>query len=231
MKISAIIPAGGNGNRYSKEKNKLLELLAGKEVIITTLEKILTSKYIDNIVIPSCEELIPFFEAFLLKFQSEKKIHLIKGGNTRQASVYNGLSFLNATEKPDFILIHDGARPLISTEIINNTIEKAIRTDSAITAVPAKDTIKRANNKNIVVETLKREELWQIQTPQVFNFDKLIKAHEKYKNENFTDDAALMEKEGYETYLVMGSYSNIKITTPEDLIIAEILKQKSKSNN
>jgi 2-C-methyl-D-erythritol 4-phosphate cytidylyltransferase len=226
MKISAIIPAGGSGNRYSKEKNKLLEILAGKEVIIATLEKILTSKYIDNIVIPSCEELIPFFNKALQNFQLKDKVQIIKGGETRQASVFNGLCFLNQTVKPDFVLIHDGARPLVSDEIIQNTIEKAIETGSAIAAVPAKDTIKRVNSQNMVIETLKREELWQIQTPQVFNFDKLLKSHEKYKNDSFTDDAALMEKEGHAVYLVMGSYSNIKITTPEDLTIAEALISK-----
>ncbi|MEI7474036.1 MAG: 2-C-methyl-D-erythritol 4-phosphate cytidylyltransferase [bacterium] len=223
MKISAIIPAGGSGNRYSKEKNKLLELLSGKEVLITTIEAILTSDYIDNIIIPSYEGIIPFLNKALQTFPHKDKIQIINGGDTRQASVYNALEFLNKTTKPDYIVIHDGARPLITNDIINSVIKKAIETDAAIVAVPVKDTIKRANSENLVIETPNREELWQIQTPQVFNFDKLIKAHEKYKQENFTDDAALMEKEGYNVFLVKGSYSNIKITTPEDIIIAEAL--------
>lgn len=222
MKISAIIPAAGSGSRYDKNRNKLLETVKGIPVIVMSLQKISASN-VENITICTSESLIEEIWSLVKEFNLSKVKKIIIGGDTRQESVYIGLKTINE-EKPDFVLIHDAARPLISTEIINNAINEAKNKGAVIVAVPAKDTIKRVDKStNKIIETLNREELWNVQTPQIFRFDDLIKAHEKFKNTSFTDDAALLESSGIDIFTVMGSYSNIKITTQEDIAFANIL--------
>ena len=212
MKISAIIPAAGTGSRYSATKRKLLEELGGIPVILRTLDAISSVKEITEIVVCTSSEEI----SNLIKCHKT-----IPGGKTRQESVFNGLKALS---NPDLVLIHDGARPLISPKIIRNSINIAAQKGAAIVAVPAKDTIKRVNpNTGEVIETLNRKELWNIQTPQVFRYADLLKAHETYAGQDFTDDAALMEKAGHKVFVVQGSYKNLKITTEEDFKIAQSL--------
>lgn len=207
MKISAIIPASGSGTRYNPGKNKLLEDLNGIPVINRTLQIISEIKEITEIVVCSS-----------LEFKGYK---VVPGGKTRQESVFNGLK---ALDNPDFVLIHDGARPLITQEIIRNAINQAVAKGSAVVAVPAKDTIKRVNPTSLeVIETFNREELWNIQTPQIFRYNDILKAHKALEGQNYTDDAALMEKTGHKVFITMGSYKNIKITTEEDLGIAKYL--------
>lgn len=242
MKITAIIPAAGSGTRYSSNKNKLFENLTGMPVIIHTLKKISAVKEINNIIICTSADLIGEMQELIKDHNILKVEKIIPGGKTRQESVYIGLAeaenFL-----PDYVLIHDAARPLITDEIIRESIKTAVEKGASVVAVPVKDTIKKVNSETKeVIETLKRDELWSIQTPQVFKFKEILEAHEKFKGQNFTDDAALLEemrsgsgsRSGCDEQamqaelvpsinIVEGSYKNIKITTAEDLKIARDL--------
>lgn len=223
MKITAIIPAAGSGTRYSSDKNKLFENLSGTPVIVHTLKKISAVKEINNIIICTSVDLIEEIKQLVSDFNFTKADNIILGGKTRQESVFLGLQEAKKLN-PDFILIHDGARPLISEEIIKNSIDSAVKNGASVVAVPSKDTIKRVNAQtNQIIETLNREELWNIQTPQVFKFKEILEAHEKFKGQDFTDDAALLEELKIPVNIITGSYKNIKITTTEDLQIAQVL--------
>lgn len=224
MKISAIIPAAGTGSRFDVHKNKLLELISGKSVLTRTLQIIDSIPNLSEIIICTSQELIPLFKLEIQKNIFKNPINLILGGNTRQESVFNGLK---ACSNPDLALIHDAARPLIELEVINELISTAEEKNAAIVAVPVKDTIKIADNSKKVVSTPDRRTLWAVQTPQVFNYNKILELHEKYKEKSLTDDAALFELEQLPVFIVEGSYKNIKITTKEDILIAEnFLKQE-----
>lgn len=224
MKITAIIPAAGSGSRYSKTKNKLLENLNGFPVIINTLKVISSIDDINEIIICTSVDLIDEIKNLIHIYKISKIKKVILGGETRQESVFLGLK--SVEEAPNLALIHDGARPLITAEIIKTAIAVAIAKGSSIVALPAKDTIKKVDKQtNQVIETPDRSELWTIQTPQIFNYQNLLEGHEKFKTQSFTDDSAIIEKLGLPVYTVMGSYKNIKITTQEDLHIAEILSK------
>lgn len=221
MKISAIIPAAGSGSRFSSNKNKLLENINEIPVIVHTLRVISSVDNINEIIIATSADLIDEIKALIEEYKISKVNHIILGGKTRQESVFNGLKII---EKADFIVIHDGARPLVSTKIIENSINTAVEKGASIVAIPAKDTIKRVDEKtNQIIETLNRQELWNVQTPQIFKYKEILDAHVKFKDQNFTDDSAMIEKLGIQVFTVMGSYKNIKITTQEDIKIAKAL--------
>jgi len=159
MKITAIIPAAGSGTRYSSDKNKLFENLSGIPVIVHTLKKISAVKEINNIIICTSADLIEEIKHLVRYCNFIKAKNIILGGNTRQESVFLGLQEAKKLN-PDFVLIHDGARPLISKEIIKNSINSTVKNGASVVAVPSKDTIKRVNIKtNQIIETLNREEL------------------------------------------------------------------------
>lgn len=220
MKITAIIPAAGSGSRYSKDKNKLLENLEGIPVIVRTLQTISDIKEIGKIIICTSSNLTNEIKELVELYKITKIKNIIPGGATRQESVFLGLNSVEADT--DFVLIHDAARPLIDKYIVINAIYTSIEKGNIIVAVPAKDTIKRVSN-NKVIDTPDRSELWNVQTPQIFNYKQLLSGHEKFKSESFTDDSLIIEKLGLPVYTVMGSYKNIKITTQEDLKVAEAL--------
>jgi len=222
VKTVAIIPAAGTGTRYSTTRAKLLENLNGQPVIIHTLKKICSINEIESLIVCTSQDLIDEIKYLVRKFELEKVKEVILGGKTRQQSVFFGLQ--RATQyKPDFVLIHDGARPLVSEEILHTGLDFAVKKGACIAAVPTKDTIKKADiSSHLIKETLNRNELWNIQTPQIFKFSELLKAHELFKANDFTDDAALIGKVGIQAYVYEGSYKNIKITTEEDLLIAKL---------
>lgn len=214
MIIKAIIPAGGSSSRY-KGGNKLLENLCGKPVILYSIDILESFEEIDEIVIPASIELIPILKEMLKDY---KNVVIVQGGSTRQESVLNGLK---ACQKCDYVLIHDGARPLIKREIITKSIKEAYNKKSVIVAVKTIDTIKVVDSNLKIVETPNRENLWNVQTPQVFDYELILDAHNKLEGQNFSDDAGLLENLKIPVYIVEGEYSNIKITTAEDLVIAE----------
>lgn len=218
---SVVIVSAGKGSRMKANINKQFLKIRDKEVIAHTIDKFYNNKNIKEIIIVIREDEREFFDENIIKKYRYKNIKIAFGGKERQDSVYNGLKEVD--ENCEIVLIHDGARPFVSNEIIEKSIENAKKYNSAIVGVPVKDTIKIVNEDNDVVNTPNRSRLWSIQTPQVFDYSLIMKAHEKAKNDKYygTDDSMLMEYLGYNVRVVEGEYNNIKITTPEDLKIAE----------
>lgn len=212
MKINVIITAGGTSSRFGN-KNKLLEKINGKEVIQYTVDAFRYSN-VNEIII--CANL-SIMEEIQEIFKNYENIKIIEGGATRQASVYNGLK----ASACDYVIIHDGARPIISTELINICSEMVKEVKALSVMTKTIDTIKEIEHGKIV-KTIDRAKLYNTQTPQAFAYDLILKAHEKFEGRNFTDDAALVEELGEDVYVIDGSYKNIKITTQSDIDLAKI---------
>ena len=222
--ISAIILAGGKGKRMGSAISKQFIDIKGKPIIYYTLKKFSENKKIDNIIVVLPEDEVKYFKENILKKYELRINKIVIGGKERQDSVYNALKSLK-NSSTDIVLIHDGARPFISERIKNEGIKFAEIYGAAAPGVMPKDTIKVKNEKNFSVDTPNRANLVSIQTPQVFKFDEILECHEKirYNGEMVTDDTMVVEKYGYSVYLYDGEYTNIKVTTPEDLILAERL--------
>lgn len=222
--ISAIILAGGKGKRMRSAISKQFIDIKGKPIIYYTLKKFSENKKIDNIIVVLPEDEVKYFKENILKKYELRINKIVIGGKERQDSVYNALKSLK-NSSTDIVLIHDGARPFISERIINEGIKFTEIYGAAAPGVMPKDTIKVKNEKNFSVDTPNRANLVSIQTPQVFKFDEILECHEKirYNGEKVTDDTMVVEKYGYSVYLYDGEYTNIKVTTPEDLILAERL--------
>lgn len=222
--ISAIILAGGKGKRMGSAISKQFIDIKGKPIIYYTLKKFSENKKIDNIIVVLPEDEVKYFKENILKKYELRINKIVIGGKERQDSVYNALKSLK-NSSTDIVLIHDGARPFISERIINEGIKFAEIYGAAAPGVMPKDTIKVKNEKNFSVDTPNRANLVSIQTPQVFKFDEILECHKKirYNGEMVTDDTMVVEKYGYSVYLYDGEYTNIKVTTPEDLILAERL--------
>ena len=219
MALSVIITAGGSSSRYGN-KNKLLELINGKEVILHAIEAFLPLNPVE-IVVSTSESL----EDELADLVSHiKNLKIVRGGLTRQASIFNALK---VCDNPDYVAIHDAARPLVSAQDIEKCLDKAVECRAAVLAVKAVDTIKRADELGKVLETPDRKYLWAVQTPQVFDYKLIFNAHKKLEGLSFSDDAGMVEALGVPVYLVEGSYSNIKITTKKDLLLAQLLFNNS----
>lgn len=211
MKISLIITAGGTSSRYGS-KNKLLEKVNNKSVIEHCVDKFLPITEISEIIISANESIIPVLHCF---FKDNKNVKILKGGKTRQESVYNALKVVS---KPDFVLIHDAARPLILTSDVIRLIEEVKNNNAVIMAVKTIDTIKKVDKSGKIISTVDRENLYNVQTPQAFKYSIILDAHEKLTGQNFTDDAGMLEALNYNVYIMEGNYSNFKITTKDDLL-------------
>ena len=223
---SVVIVSAGKGSRMKADINKQFLKLNQKEVIAHTIDKFYNNENIDEIVVVVREDESDFFKEHIIDKYKYENIKIAFGGKERQDSVFNGLKSVD--KSCEIVLIHDGARPFVTDEIINNSIESAKENKCVIVGVAVKDTIKVINENNEVLDTPDRSTLWSIQTPQVFTYESIMKSHKKAKEENYygTDDSMLMEHFGYKVTVVEGSYNNIKITTPEDLKIGEeILKE------
>lgn len=211
MNYSAIVLCAGKGSRSGLTYNKMLYRFKNKTVYEMTMEIFLNDERCKQIVVVTKEEELDD----LKKLISSKKIDYVFGGKERQDSVYNGLRVV----KEDYVLIHDGARPYLKKENIDDILECLNKNDACLLVVPVKDTIKVCIDGNIV-KTLPREQLVQAQTPQAFKTELIKRCYQKGKDKNYiaTDDASLVEYfENTEVKAVLGSYSNIKITTPDDL--------------
>ena len=222
-----LIPAAGSGRRMGSDRNKLLLNLLGQSIISWTIQAATLSNHISWIGIISQPDDWEDFEQILGQLKLDKPIELIKGGSTRQESVYNGLRALPA--QTEQVLIHDGARCLATPNLFDSCAETMRLTSGLIAAVPVKDTIKVVNENNIIQSTPDRRQLWAAQTPQGFDVKLLKQCHAEAisKAWEVTDDAALFEKCGLEVLIVPGEETNLKITTPQDLAIAEfILKSR-----
>jgi 2-C-methyl-D-erythritol 4-phosphate cytidylyltransferase len=224
--VSAVIVAAGRGSRMNMDINKQYIEVCGKPVLARTLEVFEESGLIDEIVLVVNEQDLVFCKQYVInRYRYDNIKALVVGGKERQNSVYYGLK--EVSPECDIVLIHDGARPFFPKESIQSSIDAANEFGAACVAVPVKDTIKAAGVEMLVKETLDRSALWSIQTPQTFRHSLLIEAHTKALEDGFTgtDDSSLVERMGIRTKLVMGSYNNIKITTKEDIAIAEAIVQ------
>jgi 2-C-methyl-D-erythritol 4-phosphate cytidylyltransferase len=222
-KIVAVIVAAGEGVRMGGGPRKQYRNLGKFPILVYTLFAFDRNPEIDYIVLALPESDHSFCqEKIIAPFHFNKKIQLVSGGASRQESVYNGLKAVEGD--CDIVVIHDGVRPFVSDRLISESVGGARKYGACIAAVPAKDTLKIAKN-NVVQKTFPRDEVWLAQTPQAFRYDLIVKAHEKARIEQLkeTDDAVLVERLGGEVYLVQGELLNIKITTPEDLKIAEAI--------
>lgn len=232
-KIVAIVPAAGLGKRFGEDKKKTLYLLSGKPVLVWVLETLQGIDEVSEVVPVLKKEDIPYADELIKRYRIKKVKSFVIGGNERQDSVYNAIKSLDKDTK--VVIIHDGVRPLVGKDVVKRAIKGLDGCDGVIAGVPVKDTIKEVRKQEtedkgvIVSRTLNRSILWMIQTPQVFHFEKIKKAYESAMADGYyaTDDSALVERYGGNVKVIMGSYTNIKITTPEDINIAEaIIKDK-----
>ena len=208
-------------------KKPYLELL-GRPILTHTIGVFDRSAVVDTIFVIVDETDGDVCQSVVIEpYDFQKVAAVVPGGETRQDSVFNGLRVL--PDDTDFVVVHDGVRPFVTDEMIFTCLEAAADWGAAVVAVPVKDTIKITDGNGFVVDTPDRSQLWAIQTPQIFRRDLLLEAHRyaRRKQIQLTDDAALIEQLGLKVKCVMGSYDNLKITTPEDLIVAEVLMREA----
>ena len=227
IRVATIIPAAGYGKRMGGIKKPYLDL-AGRPILAHTLRIFQQCPLVDEIVVVAAEgDERMCIQDVIVPYEIDKANRVIAGGETRQESVFNGLQAL--TPDTDMVIVHDCVRPFVTEEMIKSTLESATQWGAATVAVPLKDTIKEADDENFVLKTLNRERIWAIQTPQAFRYDFLFQAHlfAKENHIRVTDDASLIEQLGeHQVKLVMGSYENIKLTTPGDLEIAQAILER-----
>lgn len=226
--VGAVIVAAGKSRRMGC--NKLFARIGDMPVLVHTLKVFDRINTVDSIVLVTGSEDLDYCSKDIIeKYGIRKVIEITEGGSERQYSVCNGVKTLKG--RCDIIITHDGARPFVTQKIIDTSIEQAYIFDAAACAVPLKDTIKKVDKSNFTVDTPERDSLMAVQTPQTFKYDILYSAHMQALEESFTgtDDTMLVERLGVKVKLFEGSYENIKITTPEDMFIAEAILRYRKS--
>ena len=218
-KVSALIVAGGVGSRMDMDIPKQFIEVLGRPIISYTIEAFERNDNVGEIVIVTLEDYIVFCKDVVDNFGFSKVKSIICGGSTRQESVYNGLMEIAG----DYVLIHDGARPLVSQKIINDCIDTLMSGYACAAGVKVKDTLKIADDNNIIKFTPDREHIYAIQTPQCFKTEEIINAHKSATEASYvgTDDAVIYERTGGIVKITEGDYSNIKITTPIDIAVME----------
>lgn len=222
LSAPAIIVAAGTGIRMKNPLRKQYLLLKGRPILAHTLSVFEKCAAISHICLVVPEKDFGFVHHNILDHcLKNKKVILVPGGKERQDSVYNALGTLGENEK--FVVVHDGVRPLIVPEMIEDCLLGAVEYGACIMGLAARETIKQVNHDHFIQKTLSRDILWIAQTPQAFQCDLLRKAHHKAKAENYqgTDDSSLVERMGIKVKVIAGSPYNIKITTPEDLLLAQ----------
>lgn len=219
--VSAIVVAGGKGERMGGELPKQFMEVLGKPVLSYTIHALSACPEVAEIIIVTLGDYLVFCKDLVDEFAFRKVTSIICGGKQRQDSVYNGL--LELSESVRYVVVHDGVRPLVQPETISACIAEAKRYGAAAAAVKAKDTVKIADANQMITGTADREGLWFVQTPQVFEKDLLLEAHRRALADQYTatDDCMLVERLGQPVKLVKSEYENIKITTPQDLFIME----------
>jgi 2-C-methyl-D-erythritol 4-phosphate cytidylyltransferase len=225
-KVAAIIPAAGAGVRMGGGIAKQFLELNGKPILSHTLDKFQKCSVINSIfLVAPANDLGLYWKDIVDKYGFSKVRKVVPGGERRQDSVRNGLE---ATEgEYDLILIHDGVRPFVEVTLIERVISEASIERAVITALPAKETVKEVGRERIVVRTYKRDNVWLVQTPQAFRYEDIIKGHRRAYDEGWgevTDDAYLLEKIGIPIKVIEGSDKNIKVTTPNDMVLAKFLQ-------
>jgi len=218
-----VIVSAGKGHRFMEGRKKQFHFLAGKPILAHTLDKFETCPLIRSILLVVGQEDMDFcMKEVIEKYQFKKISQIVPGGKRRQESVKNGIDAL--PKDTEIVTIHDGVRPFVTKAMIEDSIHSALRYGAVVFAMPVKDTIKMSNPDGTVLKTLDRESLWQVQTPQTFQVNIIKEAYYRAKEDGVigTDDASLVERTGVKVHILPGSYTNIKITTPEDLLLANL---------
>jgi len=221
MKVTAVIPAAGAGKRMNSKK-QFLEL-NGRPVLDITVSVFDECQAIDDIIVVVAKEDIGSTKDLLKERKKVKSI--VAGGAERQDSVYNGIKAIIPESEEDIVVIHDAARPLITKDIISKAVTEAKVSKAVVVGIPSKDTVKTVSPENIIMETLDRASIWLVQTPQAFHYSVIKQAYERAQRIKYkaTDDSKLVERMGLSVKMIMGSSENIKITTKEDLAMAEAI--------
>ncbi|WP_342560054.1 2-C-methyl-D-erythritol 4-phosphate cytidylyltransferase [Psychrobacillus sp. FSL W7-1457] len=229
MLYTVILPAAGSGKRMGAGHNKLFIELSNIPVLIHTLRVFEQDPDCAHIVLAIKKEEKSYIEQLLQQYSIQKVSAIVEGGSERQHSVYAGLK---ASPAKGIVLVHDAARPFVQQEVIHQLVQAADQFGAAVAAVRAKDTMKKVHN-GIIQETVDRESLWIIQTPQAFQYDVLEKAERIAEQESFlgTDEAMLVEKQGGNVHIVESTYDNVKVTTQEDLLLGEVILNKRKQED
>lgn len=226
-KIVAIVLAGGQGKRMNSDVQKQFMLIQDKPVLYYSLLEFQKSEIDEIVLVASAGTLSYCREEIVEPYEFHKVTQIVEGGKERYHSVMNGIK---AAGECDYLLIHDGARPFVDQDMIKRTVAAVKRYKACIVGMPVKDTIKLVDEEQFVAGTPERKHLWMIQTPQAFLYNLIRRAYEelmKNKEISVTDDAMVVESvTGIQVKLVEGSYKNIKITTPEDLLIAEAFLER-----
>ena len=229
MKTVAIIPAGGLGRRMGHDLSKQYLVLDDVPVLVHTLRKFEEASIVNDVILVVPEDYMEYSRrAIVEEYHLSKVGHVLAGGKERQDSVKRGLDIVD--DNTDIVVIHDGVRPLISEDLINVSVITALEDSAVALGVPVKDTLKSVGSDGLIERTIDRECLWLAQTPQTFRREVIKMAYQKAYEDNFygTDDASLVERIGINVRMIMGSYDNIKITTPEDLVVGEEIIKRLK---
>jgi len=229
IKIAAVVPSAGAGRRFKSRERKPFANLNGRPVLSYALKVLQSSPVIGDIVLVMSRPLLGAAKSLVARYGITKVSSIVPGGKTRSDSVRKGL--LRVDKNAPFVLIHDGVRPFVTGDVIRRTAEAAFKYGASVSAVPVKSTMKIAGKSGMVRYTPPRDYIWEAQTPQVFKKGLIEKAYRKAARAgtpggraDFTDDAALIEGIGAKIKIVPGDYRNIKITTAEDIRIAEALE-------
>ena len=225
MKTITIIPAGGKGERSGSKTPKQYLKIFGKELIVYTLQIFQQNKFIDEIILAAEKHFFKLLDKLKNEYHLTKITKIVEGGNERQDSVFNALKS-SAAKKNDLIIVHDAARPLLTQEVLTESIETAVQKGNALVCLRAKDTLIKGNK--VVDSYLDRDEVYYVQTPQIFSYSILMKAMKNACEKNFigTDESMLVRKIGERVYIVEGSAFNFKITTAEDIEMFEKIISK-----
>jgi len=216
--VSAVVAAAGSSSRFGEDKQFLL--LDGVPTLARSIQALQDSDCIDEIVVCTKKDNLTRVTSLVKQYAFTKVVCVCEGGLTRAQSVKNAVGHCNS--KADLLAVHDGARPFVSAETVKRTVETAAQCGAAACAVKVKDTIKLTDGNGIVVSTPKRDDVWAVQTPQVFDF-KVYKNALENAPDGVTDDCMIVEAAGQKVKLVEGEYTNIKITTPDDVITAQAI--------
>lgn len=232
-KYTAIVLAAGSGTRMGSPVKKQYMELCGLPVVVHSLRQFEENPQIYSVVLVTGKEDLQYALSMSLKYELHKVKNIVEGGDMRFRSVYNGLRAVDPDT--DYLLIHDGARPMLSQELIDRCCREVAIAKACVAAVPVKDTIKRADKEGFAAETLDRSALYSVQTPQAFSYPLFVEAYRKLLHtiqeyhpdvSKITDDAMIVEgMTDRKIRLIPGDYRNIKITTPEDMLVAEAFLQ------
>ncbi len=225
MKTGVVIPAAGSGKRMEREENKVFLSLLGRPVLVYTLSLFWGHRDIHQLVLVGKEEELERYHSLVEEyFGAETGIRIVAGGDSRQESVFSGLENLDGGT--DYVLIHDGARPLLSPRLRDAIMSEVRKKKAVVPALPLKETVKEVNERGIVRRTVPRHSLRAVQTPQAFSFSLLYRAYHQglISGRMMTDDASFVEREmNFKIQIIPGCEENIKLTTPHDLLLAEAI--------